>query len=436
MASGSKATRDGAGKKLEELLYSGNGCEFVTVKVEPVSSDDDHQKEFFYDSEDSRSSHPPVPVKKEPYVVDVDLLYTGSSDDSDDQRPSKLPKIHDVEVKEEPPQIEYDVPILDMVDWAAALKESSTSRKRPSRSNESTTNESSVAPIILPITPLNKIFLGYDSEEEAFKPPAQAKPAPKRWRKIYRPESKMKRYATVSLSRLDESVVQSGTVTLPLSTPKPVAARPPKTFVGRGRTRKEKFEGPKGSLSSAHKGNMKSHIRTHTKEKPWKCDSCDLRFSTSSGLKNHKMNHEGVRRFQCDMCDYRSVQEVTMKQHVDQVHLNLTPYQCHECGYRCYSKRTLRLHIVVHMGTEYRCKMPGCSYLSDSRRRLADHKRKHAFMKPFCCKQCPFESQTTALMTKHLLCHTVERRFKCTKCSFSSGFNYVLQKHKLLHSNH
>lgn len=44
-------------------------------------------------------------------------------------------------------------------------------------------------------------------------------------------------------------------------------------------------------------------IRTHTKEKNYKCKECDKSFSTSSGLRTHERRHTGVKDFQCSLCD-------------------------------------------------------------------------------------------------------------------------------------
>ena len=63
-----------------------------------------------------------------------------------------------------------------------------------------------------------------------------------------------------------------------------------------------------------------THKRTHTGEKPFKCDLCNYATSFSSTLVTHKRTHTGEKPFKCTLCSYASAHRVSLNAHMNNKH--------------------------------------------------------------------------------------------------------------------
>lgn len=69
--------------------------------------------------------------------------------------------------------------------------------------------------------------------------------------------------------------------------------------------------------------HVKRHIMLkHTKEKPFKCDTCHKRFKLKSHLKDHTRIHTGEKPFECEICLKRFKQTSHLSVHKKVVHKN------------------------------------------------------------------------------------------------------------------
>jgi len=130
-----------------------------------------------------------------------------------------------------------------------------------------------------------------------------------------------------------------------------------------------------GKCTGNGKECFENHWRTHTGEKPYKCQHCDTSFTTSEQLKLHERTHTGKKPHKCRHCPKAFAVACNRDRH-ERTHTGAKPYKCRYCT-KAFSQEVNR-----------------------NTHELSQHTKE----KPFKCRNCPMEFSDQGNRDKHERC--------------------------------
>lgn len=161
---------------------------------------------------------------------------------------------------------------------------------------------------------------------------------------------------------------------------------------------------------------LKNHVKTHNK--CFKCNFCELVFSSRYNLETHSVVHTKARNFMCDVCNKTYTTKTSLKNH-KATHSDARNFECDHCGKKFKSNRRLYVHKFCHKTEEkFECEI--CNAKFKVKQYLKYHMKKHSTEKPFQCELCQkrFKHKKTYLKHMNFGKHKTDGEVMTIECDF------------------
>ncbi|CRK96499.1 CLUMA_CG009886, isoform A [Clunio marinus] len=186
------------------------------------------------------------------------------------------------------------------------------------------------------------------------------------------------------------------------------------------------------SQINANSGNVNGSQQMQSSD-PYQCDVCKKTFAVPARLVRHYRTHTGERPFECEFCHKMFSVKENLQVH-RRIHTKERPYKCDVCGRAFEHSGKLHRHMRIHTGERpHKCNICSKTFIQSGQ--LVIHLRTHTGEKPYKCNYegCGKGFTCSKQLKVHSRTHTGEKPYHCDICFRDFGYNHVLKLHRVQH---